>query len=49
MLGEDVTVLLSFCFGGHGELEPGSLCAWMIGMAEMEQGSCIGTTVSGGT
>lgn len=32
MLGEDVTVLLSFCSGGHGELEPESLFVWLDGL-----------------
>lgn len=32
MLGEDGTVLLSFCSGGHGELEPESLFVWLDGL-----------------
>ena len=29
VLGEDVTVLLSFCSGGHGESEPESFFVWL--------------------
>ena len=51
MLGEDIIVLLSFYPEGHGELEHKSLfCVVVcIGMAETQQGSCVGTTLSRGT